>query len=419
MSKTRIDENPALLMKWDPLFSRRADTASPLKCAMKNPLPGMPLIRAALILLVFGMAKAGSAEKKAAAGTKSWAIPRGGNALQGRVPEAVPRKPRVKWDAVLDGPVTGDAAIADGTVYVGTVMGTFYALNLETGKERWKFETEDTIDAPPTVGLGKVFIGSSDRFFYCLDQETGKEIWKYEGADKFVGGGLLVRSPDNREDWMVVNGYDGTCRALRTKDGSEAWTYESAQPINGTPALVNGRTVVLGGCDALVHVIDVTNGKAVKEVQVDAEIIGTVATMGSMVYCANYGNQLVAVDTKQKKPKWVYEDKDFGFYAAPALNDELVFIGSRDKHLHAVNRENGKRVWRVKTGSRIDGGAIVFRDAVVVGSGDGRLYALKPSDGSEIWRLDLGEGISSDLAFANGCIVVGGSDGSLFCVEGQ
>ena len=41
-----------------------------------------------------------------------------------------------------DGPVIGDAGIADGTVYVGTVMGTFYALDFETGKERWKVATE-------------------------------------------------------------------------------------------------------------------------------------------------------------------------------------------------------------------------------------------------------------------------------------
>ena len=169
----------------------------------------------------------------------------------------------------------------------------------------------------------------------------------------------------------------------------------------------------------MVHIVDVHNGKGVNEVQVDAEIIGTVATMGSMVYSANYGNQLVAVDIKKEKPKWIYEDKDFGFYAAPALNDDMVFIGSRDKHLHAVNRSSGERAWRFKTGSRVDGGAIVFRDAVVFGSGDGRLYALNPSDGSEIWRLDLGEGLSSDLAFANGHIVVGGSDATLFCVEGN
>lgn len=377
------------------------------------------MTKASLILTAMLVTAGAQAAEPAKWKTVDWAIPRGGVSLQGRVADSLFKTPKVKWDAVLDGPVIGDAAIADGLVFVGTVMGTFYALDFQTGKERWKFETEDTIDSPPTLGHGKVFIGSTDRFYYCIDQKTGKQDWKYEGADKFVGGGLLVRSPDDKEDWIIVNGYDGICRALRVKDGSEAWVYETAEQINGTPALVNGKIVVLGGCDALVHAVDVTNGKGLNQIPVEAEIIGTVATFGNMVYSANYGNQLVAVDIKAKAPLWTYEDKDFGFYAAPALNDDFVFVGSRDKHLHAVNRKTGVRAWKFKTGSRIDGGAIVFKDAVVFGSNDGRLYALKPTDGSELWRLDLGEGVSSDLAFANGCIVVGGSDATLFCIEGK
>jgi outer membrane protein assembly factor BamB len=351
--------------------------------------------------------------------TTNWATPRGGNGLQGRVHDVVIRRPKVEWEVELDGPIVGDAAIADDTIYIGTVMGTFYALDFFTGKERWKFVTEDTIEAPPTVALGKVFIGSCDRFFYCLDQKSGQELWKYEAADKFVGGGLVVRSPDDTEDWVIVNAYDGICRALRVTDGSEAWIYETAEQINGTPAIVDGKTIVLGGCDMVVHSINLADGMGINEVPVDAEIIGTIATMGSMVYSANYANQLVAADVHEENPKWIYEDKDFGFYASPAVNDEMVFVGSRDKHLHAVNRETGVRAWKVKTGSRVDGAAIVFDDAVVFGSGDGRLYALAPKDGSELWRLDLGEGIASDLAFAHGRIVVGGTDGQVFCIVGQ
>ena len=59
-----------------------------------------------------------SKETDPGAVTQNWAIPRGGSSLQGRVPDAVLRKPRVKWDAVLDGPIIGDAAIAGGSVYV-------------------------------------------------------------------------------------------------------------------------------------------------------------------------------------------------------------------------------------------------------------------------------------------------------------
>jgi outer membrane protein assembly factor BamB len=84
-----------------------------------------------------------------------------------------------------------------------------------------------------------------------------------------------------------------------------------------------------------------------------------------------------------------------------------------------VNRETGVRAWKVKTGARIDGSAIVFDDAVVFGSRDGRVYALAPKDGEEIWRLDLGEGFDTDPAFANGRLVIGGTGGNLFCIKGE
>lgn len=353
------------------------------------------------------------------AGPPDWDNPRGGNALQGRVAGNIFRNPEIEWELELDGPVVGDAAIANGTVYVGTVMGTFYAVDFKTGKKKWDFVTEDTIETPVTVHKGKVFFGSHDRFFYCLD-EAGKLVWKIETADKTVGGGVIVRSPDDKEDWIIINGYDGVCRALRIDDkGSEAWIYETADQINGTPAIVDNKYVVLGGCDAVIHTIALGTGEGVNEVLVDAEIIGTIATSGTMVYSANYANQLVAADALAKQPLWIYSDKEFGFYAAPALNDDHIFIGSRDKHMHAINRQTGKRTWRVKTGSRVDGAALVFDNAVVFGSGDGRVYALNPADGENVWTLDLGEGISADPAYAHGRLVLGGNDSNLFCIKGK
>lgn len=351
--------------------------------------------------------------------TKEWAIPRGGLSLRGRVHDPVIRNPQIEWDVELDGAVIADAAIEGDTIYVGSIMGTFYALDLANGEERWKFTTDDSIEAPPTVIDDKVFIGSNDLFFYCLEKETGKELWKYEGSDKFISGALVVKSPDGAEDWVVVNGYDGICRCLRVEDGSEVWTFQTDDQINSTPTIIDNKTIVFGGCDMRVHAINLADGTKVNEVEVDAEIVGTLATMGTMTYSANYANQLVAADAFGEKPTWIYEDKDFPFFASPALNDDYVFIGSRDKHLHAVKRETGEGAWTFKTGARVDGAAIVFDDAVVFGSGDGRLYALAPEDGQEIWRLDLGEGMSVSPAFARGRIVLGGTDGHVFCITGD
>ena len=61
---------------------------------------------------------------------------------------------------------------------------------------------------------------------------------------------------------------------------------------------------------------------------------------------------------------------------------------------------------------------MVFDDAVVFGSADGRLYAVDKQDGREIWRLDLGEKLAVAAAFAGGRIVIGGGDGTLFVIHG-
>jgi outer membrane protein assembly factor BamB len=44
------------------------------------------------------------------------------------------------------------------------------------------------------------------------------------------------------------------------------------------------------------------------------------------------------------------------------------------------------------------------------------LYAVDKQDGREIWRLDLGENLAVAAAFAGGRIVIGGAGGTLFVI---
>ena len=349
--------------------------------------------------------------------TKDWRAPRGGVELQGRVHDPVPPHPKVAWMFEADSDLVADAAVADGVVYVGSVRGTLYAIDAATGKKIWSFETDDTIEGAPTVALGRVFVGSDDNNFYALDARTGEEVWKLEGQDKFPSGANLVKSPDGREDWILVNGYDGVARCLRAVDGSAVWEYETSNYINGVPGVVDGQYVVFGGCDALVHVVKLKDGSPANQIETEAYIIESVATHGRMIYCSNYAYQVVAADVDGKEPKWIYSGDDHTFPTAPAVDEQHVYMGSQDKHLHAIDRETGQGVWKFKTGARVDSSPLVFDDAVVFGSNDGRLYAVRTGDGKELWRLDLGEELAAGPVFADGTLFIGGGDGTLFAVR--
>lgn len=355
----------------------------------------------------------------AGGGRKDWTGPRGGLAMQGRVNEAVPKNVGEAWTFTADAGIIAPAAIANGVVFVGSVWGTLFALDAKTGEKMWSFEAEDTIEAAPTVSEGKVFVGSNYGTLHALDVKTGKEVWHITIADKVSAAVNIVKSPDGTEDWILMNGYDGVARCLRVKDGSQVWEFSTDEYLNGSPAVVGGKYVVFGGCDAVIYTLNLADGKMVNELVTEAYITASVATYGEMVYVGNHANQVMGANVLKEDLVWVYEDSEFPFFSAPAVTEESVFIGGRDKHLHAIDRKTGKGRWKVKTGGRVDSSPIAFDDAVVFGSTDGRLYAVSPKDGSEVWTLDLGEGLMAAPVYAEGMIVVGGGGDTVFGVSSR
>lgn len=341
---------------------------------------------------------------------------RGAKELQGRVHDRVPRHPKVGWTFRVKGAVSSEAAVANGAIVFGSDEGLIYAVDLSTRRERWRVATKDSVEAAPAIVADHVFAGSNDKTFRALDLTIGRELWQVEGDEKFPTGGVPVAGPDG-EEWILVNGYDGISRCLRRKDGSLVWKHETQDYVNGSPAILDAGLLAYGACDALIHIIQLKDGIAANQVTSDAQIIRSLAASGGTVYGVNHANQLIATDVKADKPKWLYESDDTPFLTSPGVDEERVYVGARDKQVHAVDRLSGKPVWKFKTGGRVESSPLVFDDAVVFGSSDGRLYAVNKQDGREIWKLDLGEDLSNAPAFADGRIVIGGGDGTLFIIE--
>jgi outer membrane protein assembly factor BamB len=357
-------------------------------------------------------------EKAAAISEVAWPMTRGGPALSGSVTVNVPRAPVTAWTFSASGPVNAEAAVVGGRVYVGTGKGTLHCLAADSGREIWRMETKDAITAAPAVTAGKVFVSSNDGRLYALNARDGSQAWSFESEDKISAGAIAIKSPDGTADWILLNGYDGTTRVLDASDGKLVWSYKTDDYINGSPAVVDGRYLVFGGCDAQLHVVNLKDGTLVHKIETSAQIPASIATFGTMAFCGNYANEAVGFDVVGGKVAWVYQDRALPFFSSPAVNDRLVLIGSRDKHLHAINRKTGEAVWKFQTGGRVEGSPIVFADGVVFGSTDGRLYAASLEGGTELWQLELGESLVASPAFGGQQIIIGGEKGTVFAIRG-
>ena len=59
----------------------------------------------------------------------------------------------------------------------------------------------------------------------------------------------------------------------------------------------------------------------------------------------------------------------------PAVKYGVVYVGSWDSNVYALNASNGAKLWSYATGSAVDSTPGVANGVVYVGSWDGNLYA--------------------------------------------
>lgn len=347
---------------------------------------------------------------------EEWPVARGGAGLSGQVGAKLPSKPKIKWMIPSEGSILGEAVVSDGLVVFGNSAGLLVAADLKTGKKKWEREFEQSFEAAPAIFEGTIFIGCEDMKLYALELTTGKDKWSIETEDKITAGVNLTKSPEGKGNWILLNGYDGVCRALDAGTGKEIWKHATEQPINGTPAVVDGKWVVFGGCDHFLYTLDLKTGKPLKKVEGEAPIVSTVGTDGSFVAWGDHSNKVMGADLNEGRLDWKYSDRQFPFMAAPAVDRDHVYIGGRDKKIHAISRKTGGGVWKFKTGGRVESSPILFNDGLVCGSSDGRLYALDLKKGEEVWTVDLGESVVAAASYAGGVILVGSEDGTMFAL---
>jgi outer membrane protein assembly factor BamB len=71
----------------------------------------------------------------------------------------------------------------------------------------------------------------------------------------------------------------------------------------------------------------------------------------------------------------------------PVTSGNIVVIGAQDGSVEALDLSSGKRLWRARTGGRIQSSLTIWKDRVFAGSADGFVYAFALADGRELWRL--------------------------------
>jgi outer membrane protein assembly factor BamB len=111
--------------------------------------------------------------------------------------------------------------------------------------------------------------------------------------------------------------------------------------------------------------------------------------------------------------KWAYPTGG-AVVSSPAVANGVVYVGSNDGSLYALNAATGKLLWSYATGGAVTSGPAVANNRVFVYSTGGVFYALNATTGALLWKRSIGANSDSSPVTSGNNVYVGTYyDGSL------
>lgn len=155
-----------------------------------------------------------------------------------------------------------------------------------------------------------------------------------------------------------------------------------------------------------------------------------------VLYADSTNGKLVAFDAATGKTLWSKSSRTHGWFGwgdkkrqdatyagGPAVDGDLLAVGTLDGHVYGVNAKDGSPRWEAELNTEILVSPVIVGDTVVARGGDGRIYALDAATGKRRWVYDqdtvplLSLRGNGPLLVANGVAFFGSDDGKLVALR--
>ncbi|MFM8735245.1 MAG: PQQ-binding-like beta-propeller repeat protein [Pirellulales bacterium] len=315
--------------------------------------------------------------------------------------------------------------VANGTIYVGDLDGTFHALSLETGEPRWTFKGSAGFPAAAALStdpaMPLVVAGDAEGGVRAFDRGTGEVRWEHRTEGEISGGPTIMPTRDGLR--VLVGSQDATLTCLDLADGMVVWTHTIADQIRCGPTVVEG-IVLVAGCDGKLHLIDASTGNETAAVPIDGPTGTTPASEGGRAFFGTEGGTFHAIDIAPPREAWKAQStaKGKSYRSSAAISGGLAIVGSRGRAIESFATDDGAQRWRHPMRGRVDASPVIVhaggeggREAVIVGDSAGRIVAVDAATGAPVWEFDAGGDFAGGAAVADGRVVLANGDGTIWC----
>jgi eukaryotic-like serine/threonine-protein kinase len=297
--------------------------------------------------------------------------------------------------------LSGSAAAQEATMFRANAahLGVYSSSAPRMSSVKWRFHTKAKIISSPAVAGGVVYVGSGDGNVYAVRASDGSLVWK------FATKGPVNSSPAVVDGAVFVSSLDGDIYALGRDDGRLRWQFKTGGERRFTAPGIHG---LMPRTEMMADPFDV--------------FLSSPTVENGVVYVGSGDHDVYALDARSGELRWKFQTGDV-VHASPAVAGGIVYVGSWDRYFYALDAHSGALRWKFETGDDRDiynqigiaGSAAVADGSVYFGCRDSKFYALDARTGQLRWKHDEhGSWVISSPAVYDGSVYFATSDGRKF-----
>jgi outer membrane protein assembly factor BamB/tRNA A-37 threonylcarbamoyl transferase component Bud32 len=146
------------------------------------------------------------------------------------------------------------------------------------------------------------------------------------------------------------------------------------------------------------------------------EVRGTPTIANGLIYFGSYDNNLYALNAASGEFQWKYP-ADGGIVSRPLVSEGNVYFGSEDRRLHVITARYGQVNWTYYTNGPVRSSPHLAEGHIFIGSDDGHMHVVNTLSGRRAWQIDAGAPVRSTPIVDQDCIYFGTEGGELYCVD--
>jgi eukaryotic-like serine/threonine-protein kinase len=236
------------------------------------------------------------------------------------------------------------------------------------------------VHSSPAVVKGIVYIGSWDSSLYALDAETGQEKWAFKaGEDPAIHNQVGFQSSPAVVDGIVYIGCrDAHLYAIDATTGRKKWDYPTSKSwVIGTPAVRDGVVHVGTSDSARFMALDAKTGRLKFNFDAKAYVFSSAALAGNLAYFGSHNGRLYAVDLKSGQLAWMFQTESSKADPLKLLDTDGGFNREAFAPVFGDFEDMYLDYYRYISIGGIVSSPVVDRGTVYFGSMDGNLYAIR------------------------------------------